>query len=443
MTKPCSFSESAIRYVLSYDFIYPSNVESRKIEAKSSLKKSIGNDNTIFNGNPNKSLWHLWGKPVRGTIRMVAVAAIGMTASQVGAVYNCLGAAGYAVVSLRGREEGNRDWVKAKDYAGAFFTDLLLAGLVIGWVFALHKTAQVNWYDTSFEAVNQMNIWGNLSFAGACYMPLLSLDPKMSVPYLAYRDARAPLFKSLSLKNEFGIVGQDGYLLPYSRKQDQEDLELSGHFADLMRAQAMDALFMIQDLQEKLPKGSKMPLIFPPEPDKIKAFLDETFHLETAEKEEWLAQFKRLYGNMKKMSAILKECLELKHEMIFAESRTSYVMPDFPYTSEFVNEFFAEHAVDLWKQTLAQTNAALVSETPANLPEEYKQFKERVKRDAPPHELLGVGHGCESQELRTVYKKCALLLHPDKLPMEHREQLYQECNALFNCAQDAFNHLKD
>lgn len=400
--RPCSFSEQAVCALLASDVFYPSNVQTKRVEDKHAIVESIqGSD---LDCKEIAVTWHRVGKTLRAALRAMAFVGIGMTISLGGAFYY---SAQTAHASLRS------DWKKAQEFATLFLIDLAIAGFTIGWIYTLYRASYLD-----ISQTQAVKTWYGLSALGGGYLCTVSCDPTQAAFFLTPPSSRGPLCKTIALKNSFGIVSEKETLLTYDPHLDREDMRLTGHFAELMRQEALAALFKIQEWQRK--EARKIPFTYPPSPQRLQA------------SKQWLKEYTPLYTKVQKLSELLKKCLSVQSQVN---------MPPFPFASSYVAQFFQGIVKTPWEAILEDTKQALHPTTFDDLPPEYKQVKKRVLEGATPHEILGVSFKPSSGELKKAYRKQALFLHFDKLPVHYRDQLKEEANALYKCVVEAYHHL--
>ena len=436
-----SFSEIGIGKVLSSDWLYPSNAQLRPIEAKSSIQESIGNDNEIFNYEDITSNWHYYGKPLRCVVRSICFLAVGCIIAPMGVVYHgCFFVKETVIYLTANQADSAESWKKVKDHASFFFVDLMITCS--------------SYLALAFLVITGRSLKGDLAYLSKdeIYCSLFSTfllasigaNPKNLVPYLAYKEDRAPLYKTISLRNDFGITALDGSLLPYNSNVDQETLALKGHFAVLMQAQALDLLYAINDIQSLLPDGSKIGAHFPPDIETIISHLQKVAWVKGEDYSAEVVNLRKLDANMKKMSALLKECLTLKKN-VAGGTKVEITMPDFPFNKSIVKKFFYEMEFEgmdtpkaMWGRALEQgVNELKSCKYFIQASERYKKVRENITAKLKPHEILGCPANPTLAELRKKYKELTLLFHPDRVPVEFQK----EAECIFKCVGTAYDLL--
>lgn len=384
-----SFSEIGLCKVLSSDWLYPSNVQLKPIEAKGSIQESIGNNIEIFNSKEITSHWHYYGKPFRCVARSICFLAGGSIFAPIGVVYHGFFAVKESVVYLRATQaESDEIWKKVNDHVFFFFIDLKSTCFSFLYLFFLVKTGK---YPTGH--LDLVNILGCVG--GSLYLSMLGADPKLIVRDIADEYDRASLYKTISLRNDFGITAQDGALLPYNSRWDHETKTLTGHFAELWRSRAIDLLFAIQDSKPSFREDlSEAERIF------------STIHLR--------GSFKEIKDNtnLKKLSNIVERCLDFGTESK-SDLLDRLTMTKNPFKTSFIKDFFTEIPEALWEETLNQRRKDLnYCPERYSASEEYNQLVERIEGKQKPHEILGFqSEPTTLIELRKKYKDIILFLH--------------------------------
>src|SRR3989338_3015074 len=118
-----SFSHRAFQEMFSSSVLYPSNYHLRPIEAKESIRESIGTNVDLFTAQKVTSLFHIVGKPLRVVARAVTIVAIGVLVAPAGALYHGSYAAFFAIQYLPSQSphHTSQQWAKVQKYATPFF----------------------------------------------------------------------------------------------------------------------------------------------------------------------------------------------------------------------------------------------------------------------------------------------------------------------------------
>lgn len=79
---------------------------------------------------------------------------------------------------------------------------------------------------------------------------------------------------------------------------------------------------------------------------------------------------------------------------------------------------------------------------------QYQEFQNFVTFYETPFKLFGIDRNANKQQIKTAYKRLALLLHPDKIPIKYYnlqyikvEDLIAELNSLFNVLKEVYKLL--
>jgi hypothetical protein len=255
---------------------------------------------------------------------------------------------------------------------------------------------------------------------------------------------RAALYKTIQLKNVFGFVNQKGGFLSYDPVLDDENLQTKEktHFRDIWIQQGFDILDQIYESQ-KLLGENPIPSHFPPQEKVILRHLNAIkakSGISVATADRLVARFKTLFRNFDKMRALLQECLEMR------ESR--YLLARFPFTEESCKSCFAkvtsQQEGDI-AMAIQEAEGALCVDDNPHLKEEKlilyqlikKAIRDKVTTDTR-FKVLGLSSWPQTERgLKDQYKKCALVLHPDRA----EESFKKEATALFKVVSAVY-HLR-
>ena len=433
-----AFSEIGICKVLSSDLFYPSNVQLRPIKAENYIGESIGIHNELFDCEDITSNWHYYGKPLRGVARSISFIAIGIIVSPLGMVYHGFFTVKESITWLIASEnEAKYKWEKARDHAKCFFTDFVFGTFYFG-LLAIPRLASVNAFNDG-SVLSILDTFGNkILFPSMQLLSMMAgIFPKKIVPFIAYPENQAPLYKAISLRNDFGITTQDGSVLPYNNTFDKEAADHSGHLGILIRAQALDMLFMINEMQYILPIDSQLESHFPLNADKIIAHIQEVQVKTGVDYSQWINDFKKLNMNMKKMSDLLRKCIDI---------RIWHKLQNFPFPIGFTKLFFSkqkcksEEIDSTWSQVLNCSINTLKDCKPfIEASEEYQAVKDSILGKLKPYQILGFETKPTTlDELRKNYKTLVLLFHN-----EVSGEFQEEATCLLKCLIMAYELTND
>lgn len=420
-----SFSLNASTAVLSSNFFYPSEYKVREVEDRGSLYRTITEQgiDLFARGEKINSCCHRYGKPLRAIARAVAFLAIGILIAPIGCVWHAMLTVGRAILCLRGGVHTSHNWTKVKQHIAAFFTDLLITGLA-----ALTCSTFVE----GVFAGEAIAFVASIAVAANLFSPLSSFIPHESLPlFLASRNERVAFYKSIMLKNAFGLVGKQGKLLTWNAEKDQEFPELTGLFGTIYQQQGLDFLEAINELQKVLIRNNcRLPSFYPPEATSIISFMEE--NREKLEKRnidimKWINKFQILDANLKFMSKLLVECTWMKHVLLFVSSGLKRSCP-FPWIKEICDPYFSW----AWDETLTAEMVHLTGRVDG-FSDEFKVYRQRLRERKDPHELLGLSTNSTTAELNQAKRDAFLHIHPDKV----NASLRGEAEAVFRCVNEA------
>lgn len=486
MSSVDSFTHQAYYHLLSYNLFYPSEKELRPIEAKGSIKKSIRNNNELFNGKDINSRIHTAGKPFRAVARAISLFAISTFIAPLGVLWNGVQVIKYVVKYYREHDSTfyrNEYGQKIKEYIPAFFADLFCTALAWGAVYCYSKKP---WQDLTAKQVfspfaKDRNPIKDKQLQGLLAPSILFFSggalPKQAIVYTVLdEDKKAAVFKAMSLRNDFGIVTSTKDFLPYDLEDDNETLFTDesrpseiGHFQYIRVEQAQQILWWIQHTQEQLPQHFQMAPHYPPSSAKILAHLEEAKNKKFLSEENYTTlsqKIRNLFQNLQKINDLFYECLDIKHtgpdggkfrlQQTFFPMKEEYSRRFFnPEVSYSGDESSSTNQPRFKEETMLEkllnelydpTKTSLLPEENTEIPEQYRvlysSIKQALNAKTPPNEaykILGLTQMPRTEkELRTQYKACALATHPDK---SSSDKFKKESEALFKCVREVFDYI--
>ena len=186
---------------------------------------------------------------MRCCARILALSLIGVFIAPAGMIWHILAITYYALRSVNDASQ----WKKVEIHASSFFNDLKIA-LCIG----------LPWYQIyqrNFGAGNGSRLFYIL----ALLTILAAASPAKGAILFASKQERVPLYKSILLRNDLGIVAQNGGLLPYNIEKDQEDFEnKKGALFEIHKQAAQFLLLRINEIQSQLPDNYSLFFSYPP-----------------------------------------------------------------------------------------------------------------------------------------------------------------------------------
>lgn len=483
-----SFSSAATTRMLASDLFFPSNCKLRRVVDKGSIRHTLAAVQDIFDAKKIKGLEHTWGKPVRALCRAVGSIAIGLIAAPAGALYHSVLGAGHAVMCLKGGESQKHHWEKIKKHMAAFFTDLITTGLTALGVAALAGAA------ASFEPFT-------ICIAVVVnFIPVTSaIKPSDLSLFLEYPHERSVFFKSIVLKNDFGIIGKNGQLLNGNPREDKEHLAINkGSFGQLYSEQGIKFLETLNELQKALPANFQIPEFYPPTTEGIKNFLDAQTLEPNFNKAGWIKKLAVIEAKIKKMGLLTLECLKLQRYVFFFGEPPKITQPLYPISREECAKFFSpimappekaswastlQNAIEVLKEneaTKLQTLTEVISARKMNSRQQrsvsssvadvspprledsvkendslndpltiYQEYRQRVKEKHEPFSLLGFvkKEDVTENSLKKALRELQRKIHPDKLKQTlASERIFsifeKEFNVVYECVTTASELLK-
>lgn len=392
-----SLSEVCWTRALSSDILYPSNVsEKKRVADQGSISASISAEQSdLFNVTENTSTVFKYTIPLRALSRQVTFYAVGILTAPLGLVYHGLATAGHAALKNRALRNS---------HGKAFSSDLLMATMTILSAYSMYCLRSYYKNPKCYEKLSPYQLQSRLrlhiytSIGGLFYTGLGSWDPKISTQILTFSDERAGFYKSLSLKNEFGIVSESGHLLSYDSTTDNEgrlegrSFYFSGTLYELYASKGVEILLKLKELKDKYPAAN---IPFPPtatamamEINTLRQHEEEHGLIAVAPDRDfldhWIAEYTKSYKNLNKIQKLVNECVDIKINSLFtsSEDRLRVEVP-YPFTQPGMNNFFkgfeGQHgAVKLWSE-YQQSIIDALTEAPEDLDNAVVAFEVRLK----------------------------------------------------------------
>ena len=284
-----------------------------------------------------------------------------------------------------------------------------------------------------------------------------AMAPLHTVNCFLPSDSCASAYKSLNMKNDHGLVSEDGSLLRYDIKIDNESDKKPGLYCKMTELAAFRLLSMIQELQGELPEENQIPYHTPSSSTTIIQHLKmhkEQIGFSDEDLNDWIKEIEKLDNEYKELRANYIHIVKMQAEgnPIFnalAQRRVTVTFnPTFPFRDYYVKQHFdriAKSNEQLTKENTIQDAKEVMKDlTPENLKELPQLFIDLraaiLKKNVKLYELLGLEAAPKSKaELRKQLHKYRFI-HPDR----YKDTLFEECfDEAYKCFLFAYKHYED
>ena len=273
---PTSFARWGYEQMYSSRLFNPANCPLQKVVDRGNICASVTKANLM--GIEDRSWVHLGLKPIRFIARGVAGIAICATLAPLGVVCNSLLIAKDGYLMGRAKIAGQDTSIHKRaidQRAQEVFRDLgiaLCTGIVLGMSYlpfsAIILTLPPNILGPALQMSALSIIFLTLAFVFNA--------PKESAAFLLESEKRMAWLKSISLRNDFGLVSEEGHFLKAIPGIDDDSIFLKGsQFRSLYEDFCIDAHLLIKEIQDLLPNGKEIPAHFPPDFSRIKSHLKQ------------------------------------------------------------------------------------------------------------------------------------------------------------------------
>lgn len=497
-TSVVAWTERALLNSTVLDWICPPNCEKNKINqvGNSAIEALQNSTKDLFSNRVKEDMWHWGTKPIKAMARVAYTAIVSITVSPLGAVFNGVMTVGHLVhYSFKTYEESDpsqqEKWDKISQYFHAFVSDFscfLVGGTAIfamaafGTVLSmtgsaiLSGTAVVGLASTlagkiMYFVFSGAICAGSAHFLGA-YYPSYYL-----ARLLGDSENRTGMYLALEMRNQFGLVDQDGNLLRFSaadkleyetqrERSDETTYNFEGdvfeNLIELVIEAELDLVNLIRQANQWLEENhhSTIPFAHPFDGVEIAKILQKILDEDSdqhhafesslaaqSEEEEDSINVHELIANLKMMDHkvnVFREFLpssqemamkgSLVSELLQALGQTTTVNIDRPavYTSqEFYKECFELPYVHATKDEQFNLNSVYeqCNIEPSNAPIDDSispaqkfphllalgKWKLSVKeKPSSPYKLLGLKKNVSATQLKQTFRNFDFALHPDK-----------------------------
>jgi hypothetical protein len=455
-----SLTERALLNSTVLDFISPTNCEKLCIRnVRNSVLASLGSAYDNLCTNPiNKSRVHWGAKPLKAILRAAYVSLVTCFISPIGAIgFGALTVTfftRYQILRLsQDSERATFEWKKTERYARAFFTDLY--STFYGALFVGIEALVILSGLRAFRIVHLAGIAN-----GALRVPLFLLPlgaysyEEMVSKLLASRKERVGMRLALTLRNEFGLVDENGGLLKFSERDninykmtDQKTCKFVGWADDRFVGLALQAeieLFnLVIEVDQYLAEQGKEPITYsyPFDAKIVAAHLSFQFSqpANSSSKQDLsqIEEFSKKLAHLGHKVMCLRELHYTARKCVisFAEKLKCYLSEDV-YNKTFLESsgFSYNSTVDCFSNRLKNLKLDAVEEIfpeVINKKDLYPRFKyfalnskwfvEAGEEPYSYREILGLPEDCSKDDYKEAVRLHRLAIYPDKNPARVEE----------------------
>ncbi|MGH2645240.1 MAG: hypothetical protein ACRDE2_14900, partial [Chitinophagaceae bacterium] len=243
-----SFTGIGAHWILSNNFLTPSAYKIRKIRDRGSIKDSIINsDINLF----DREVVDINNKSFQGIKRAVALLGIFIFVAPLGGVWHLGNCVYHTVLWIKKGEKP----AYLKEHISSLIIDLVWTLFTYAIAYDLLKAQPSFWKLMLSDKVKELTEIGRLVYAVIFIAYIVfSLVAGCLIMFGAHTlsDSRKPFY----LKEQFGIVGENGWLLTIDQELDTEkripcensdEVTINGHFYDIWKEQAMKVLLEAEE----------------------------------------------------------------------------------------------------------------------------------------------------------------------------------------------------
>jgi len=422
--KSSSFTTLGALWIMSNNSLTPTDWKIRNVKDLGTIKNSFEKQEINFFDRQIATKLNFTERLIRiakGPMRSVALLGVFVFAAPVGVFWH---AGNCAVIWIKGGDQAT-----LTKHINSLFYDLVWCSS--NFVFMLITKTNI------FKYEFKTNL-GDL-FVFVCSMELV-LKPFFIIwAWFSPESLNMYTGSSISiiLKREFGLVGENGWLLTFNKAVDDITVEssktedgvvVSGYFHNLWEEHANEALLEFRQIintlqlelqEEELKEFSKSPVrLFRYLHNYIALKNGELLHDKT-QLESSMTKLDQLFENYYLIGSVLRNLLN-SHNIKGAP---------FPFSPEVCRSFFTLHheTNQTSQQLLEDYNNQLDDIKKINLLEggpnnDFIAIKRKILNAKNAYDILDLNSNASESIYKKAYFKSAKQLHPDKLPVEWQEQ---------------------
>lgn len=492
-----SFTQKVLLHKTVLDFMCPPNCVKTQIKQidDSIIETLKSTPKNIFAGKVNTSTIHWITKPLKAAVRASIIGSVVLTVSPVGTIYNAGMTVGHFLdysfkKYVQGEALATYEWETIKSYAAASFADFscLLSGSIIVIFTAVSWMITANMSLQLLETVDLISDFTVCFFSfGASAFGMGCLGAYYPSSYLARMlgnsDSRTGIYLALELRNQFGLVSDDGSLLKFCKQDEisykiqtygnQRYYTFDGEIIDVLQNLIYEAEIDVIELVKEANQWLKMnhleeiPFAYPFNGDKVAKKLEVSIK-EIHSKE---SKILKVVKDLKKMDHKIKAFHNFFYDAKWMPMAGSIQMEVFEVFSKrhkninikkvpaFVDEVTYQRYFEMGygpfnlnQKKFNPQHFYTALNIKAQKPEQrepvdlYQKFLYRLKINKwkldntqdlmQPYEILGLNKNDSYLNTKKTMRNLQLALHPDK----NRNRI-DEANLLFQAFQTLKNEI--
>lgn len=422
-------------------------MEERKVKDLGSIRKSVNVlDIDIFE---TVNVEHSkLAKGSRCLARISASVVIGSLVATIGAIWHTCYVAVYSCLYFTNNNDNEHYYKNICQASNSLLTDGTLAFFGAICPYLLYK-----------QFFKNAQVMTALVVATAALPILIGLLPQQVPRLFIQKDLRLPFYKSILLKNTYGIVAENGKLLSWNAADDREHTKfIDGHFGEIYVQQGLNFLSTVEQIKQELPNGFSLRMTYPPTANNIRSQLTG---VDFPNKAAYLAKLKDSERSLTRVRGFLELFLDMQENSVFHyyfEANSNIHIPKFPFNENYCQSFFGSNArykpssgyqppprqnpssshappptQTAWESALQKARAE-IQNNGLGPNERYIAYKTRIFTASTAAALFDLKPGYTAKDAKRAYLKAALVLHPDKVPNEYRKET-EEIFKIYGTAQ--------